>query len=69
MNTFQKILREKFLLLIIIAIAVQIIFSSCEEVIEINLDDIQQNLVVDGAITDKPGVSKVLIGMSENCFN
>lgn len=68
MNTFQKILREKFLLLIIIAIAVQIIFSSCEEVIEININDIQQNLVVDGAITDKPGTSKVLIGMSESVF-
>lgn len=46
----------------------QIIFSSCEEVIEINTDDIQQKIVVDGAISDKPGASRILLGMSENVF-
>src|SRR5215216_7374429 len=43
-----------------------LIFSSCEKVIDINLDDAEKKYVIEAIITDQPGTAKVLITQTKN---
>jgi len=55
-------------LILLLLCAVQFIFSSCEELIDIDIEDIEQKIVIDGAITDASGASRVLLSLTENVF-
>jgi hypothetical protein len=45
-----------------------ILFNACEEVIDVDVDDYEQNIVIDGAITDIPGQNYVKIYYPDNAF-
>ena len=49
--------------------AAQLLFSSCEEVIDIDVEDIDQKIVIDGAITDANDGSRVVVSLTENVFS
>lgn len=49
-------------LLLIIAVA----FTSCEKVIDINLDDVEKKYVIEGVLTDEAGSAMVLISQTKN---
>ena len=48
--------------------SVMAVLTACEEVIDIDTDNIDQKIVIDGAITDKSDGSRVLISLSTNAF-
>ncbi len=43
-------------------------FISCEEVIDINVENPEQKIVIDAAITDTPNEGRVLLSKTENVF-
>jgi len=45
-----------------------LIFSSCEEIIDIDIENVEQKIVIEGVLTDAPGASRVLLSSSENIF-
>lgn len=51
-------------LLLVIAVA----FTSCEKVIDINLNDAEKKYVIEGVVTDEAGSAKVLVSQTKN-FN
>ena len=54
----------KYFTICLMAIAV----LSCEEVIDFEVEDIQQNIVIDGSITNTPENNLVKLSYSENAF-
>ena len=49
-------------------LAALVVLTACEEVIDIDTDYIEQKIVIDGAITDSPVGSRVLISRTVNAF-
>jgi hypothetical protein len=54
--------------IIIIAASFLIFLSSCEKVIDINLDKVEKKYVIEAIVTDQPGTSKVSITQTKD-FN
>lgn len=44
------------------------LFMSCEETIDLDLDQVQQRIVIEGIVSDKPTVSNVNISFTENIY-
>ena len=52
--------------LLILAITMAVSFSSCEKVIEVDLNTTDSKYVVEANLTDKPGSAKVLLTQTKN---
>lgn len=50
-------------------IIVSAVFTSCEKVVDINLETSSPKLVVEGIVTDQPGMSYIRLSMSDSYFN
>ncbi|MFT3750242.1 MAG: DUF4249 domain-containing protein [Agriterribacter sp.] len=49
-----------------ILISLVVLFTSCEKVIDINLNDTEKKYVVEAVVTNEPGSAKVLISRTKN---
>ena len=47
-------------------LAALIVLNGCEEPIDVDISDIEPTIVIDGAITDNPGGSRVLLNLTAN---
>lgn len=66
-NLFRKYFHRASIVLFILLAAFALL-TACEEVIDIDTDFIDQKIVIDGAVSDKPDGSRVLISLTTNAF-
>lgn len=45
-----------------------LVFLSCQEVIDLDLDQVPQRIVIEGVVSDKPSASRVTISFSESIY-
>jgi hypothetical protein len=53
----------------LLLLAAAVLFASCEKVVDIDLETSQSKPVIEGLVTDKPGMSYVKISMSSAYFD
>ncbi|HLG40219.1 MAG TPA: DUF4249 domain-containing protein [Chitinophagaceae bacterium] len=51
---------------IILLFSLSLLFSSCEKIIDLNLNDAEKKYVVEAGLTDQPGSAKVMITQTKN---
>src|SRR4051812_49436229 len=61
-NAMKHLLYKPYILFILIVA----IFSSCEKVIDLKLDNAEKKYVIEGIVTDQAGTAKVLISQTKN---
>lgn len=52
----------------IILFVFQFVLAACEDVIDVDVDNFEQRIVIDGAISDNTAGSRILISFTENAF-
>ncbi len=52
----------------IILLVVLFVLTACEDVIDVDVDDFEQRIVIDGSISDNAAGSRILISYTENAF-
>ncbi|HRY98198.1 MAG TPA: DUF4249 domain-containing protein [Bacteroidales bacterium] len=60
--------RALFKIMLLVFPSFSVVFMSCTERIDIELDDTYTRLVVEGGITDQPGPQRVVLSLSGNYF-
>lgn len=69
LNKLDRPGKSRFLLLLNLFIALLLVlFSACEDVIDIDLKDVEPQIVIEGTITDQPGSCTVKISKTGDYF-